>query len=171
MPWGDEVIVPLNVRIEPGGGYRADLVPRVGLPLNVETITDAAIASEYDAEALKRIMRNVGSSEDPEVAGYRRFVSEVRSAAIEAGYGQAEVASARCASALSLRAKVLPAASLSGHSTEKREEDAFEEVETPLTSDSSARRSAEAEKPADAALGGLVTEEAEGISEGEEVAS
>ncbi len=94
LDWGEKKHVPLNVTEEvttdengnEKKSYRADLVPKVSEPLTVDNIVDAAIASEYDEEAQKRIMRNMAKENDPEVEGYKAFVSEIRKAAIAAGY-------------------------------------------------------------------------------------
>lgn len=92
--WGEKKNVPLNINAEnttdengqPKTGYRADVVPKVEQPLTVDNIVDAAIASEYDDEALKRIMRNMARENDPEVNAYKQFVNEVRASAVAAGY-------------------------------------------------------------------------------------
>lgn len=93
LEWGDKRIVPLNVTEETTvdngiekKSYRADLVPKVKMPLTVESIVDAAIASEFGEEAQKRIMRNMASDNNPEVEAYKSFVNEIRTAAIAAGY-------------------------------------------------------------------------------------
>lgn len=92
--WGEKKNVPLNINEENTNdengntktGYRADVVPKVNQPLTVDNIVDAAIASEYNEEALKRIMRNMARENDPEVEGYKKFVNEIRASAIAAGY-------------------------------------------------------------------------------------
>lgn len=66
--------------------YRADLVPKVKMPLTVENIVDAAIAAEYGEEAQKRIMRNMGKTNDPEVEKYKQFVNGITESAKAAGY-------------------------------------------------------------------------------------
>lgn len=93
LEWGDKRIVPLNVTEETTvdngierKSYRADLVPKVKMPLTVESIVDAAIASEFGEEAQKRIMRNIGRAGDPEVESYKQFVNEITEAAKAAGY-------------------------------------------------------------------------------------
>ncbi len=94
MDWGDKKIVPLNIAehtITDECGrekmaFHADLVPKVAQPLCADSIVDAAIASEYSEEAQRRIMRNMASEADPEVEAYKKFVSEIRKAAIAAGY-------------------------------------------------------------------------------------
>ncbi|WP_304423477.1 hypothetical protein [uncultured Duncaniella sp.] len=94
MDWGKQKIVPLNIveetTTDENGkekkNYRADLVQKVNEPLTADNIVDAAIASEYSEEALKRIMRNIASEGDPEVESYKQFVNEVKASAIAAGY-------------------------------------------------------------------------------------
>lgn len=94
MDWGEKKIVPLNVTEEvesdgQGGerkAYRADLVKKVKTPLTVDSIVDAAIESEFDASAQKRIMRNLGDESNEEVERYKAFVAEVTTSAKEAGY-------------------------------------------------------------------------------------
>ena len=94
MDWGEKKHVPLNIKeettLDENGaekkGYRADLVPKVEQPITVDRIVDAALASEYDGEALNRIMRNVASEGDPEVEAYKKFINEIRASAIAAGY-------------------------------------------------------------------------------------
>ena len=94
MDWGLQKIVPLNIVEETTlgengremRGYRADVVQKVEQPVTADSIVDAAIASEYDEEARKRIMRNMASEGDPEVEAYKRFISEIREAAMAAGY-------------------------------------------------------------------------------------
>lgn len=91
--WGEKRIVPLNVTEEvteendiKKTGYRADLVPKVKTPITVDSIVDAAIASEFGEDAQKRIMRNMARGNDPEVASFNAFVSEITEAARAAGY-------------------------------------------------------------------------------------
>lgn len=92
--WGEKKNVPLNITEEISydengqqkKGYRADVVQKVAQPLTVDSIVDAAIASEYDEEALKRIMRNMARENDPEVEAYKKFVNEIRASAVAAGY-------------------------------------------------------------------------------------
>ena len=91
--WGEKKNVPLNVTeetTEENGvkktGYRADLVPKVEQPVTVDSIVDAAIASEYGEQGQKRILRNMARENDPEVEAYRNFVNEIRASAIAAGY-------------------------------------------------------------------------------------
>lgn len=94
MDWGQQKIVPLNIvedTINDENGkekktYRADIVQKVNEPLTADNIVDAAIASEYDEDAQKRIMRNIASEGDPEVERYKQFVNEVKASAIAAGY-------------------------------------------------------------------------------------
>lgn len=94
MDWGKQKIVPLNIveetTTDENGNekksYHADLVQKVEQPVTVDRIVDAAIASEYDDEAQKRIMRNITSENDPEVESYKKFVNEVKASAIAAGY-------------------------------------------------------------------------------------
>lgn len=91
--WGAKRNVPLNIKeettIENGQevkGYRADVVPKVTEPITVDSIVDAAIASEYKETQLKRIMRNIADSSNAEVTAYTAFVAEVTAAAKAAGY-------------------------------------------------------------------------------------
>lgn len=92
--WGEKKNVPLNITEEISydengqqkKGYRADVVQKVAQPLTVDSIVDAAIASEYGEDAQKRIMRNMASDNNPEVEAYKSFVNEIRTAAIAAGY-------------------------------------------------------------------------------------
>ncbi len=92
--WGEKKNVPLNINedisFDENGkekkGYRADVVQKVAQPITVDNIVDAAIASEFSDEAQKRIMRNMAKENDPEVEAYKSFVSEIREAAIAAGY-------------------------------------------------------------------------------------
>lgn len=94
MAWGDKKIVPLNVvedtatdeKGKEKKAWHADLVPKVEQPLSVNSIVDAAIASEYGEEAQKRIMRNMARENDAEVERYKAFVNEVTESAKAAGY-------------------------------------------------------------------------------------
>ena len=94
MDWGEKKHVPLNITEETTfdengvekKGFRADLVERVEQPITADHIVDAAIASEFGEEAKKRIMRNIAIEGDPEVAAYKKFISEIRASAIAAGY-------------------------------------------------------------------------------------
>lgn len=95
MDWGKKKHVPLNIveineideNGEPKKAYRADIVPKVEQPLNVENIVKAAINSEYGENAAQKMTMALAlNKSDEETEKFKKFVSEITEAAQAEGY-------------------------------------------------------------------------------------